>query len=145
MGRCLCWWIVSPRVFTSPVVRLVWREIFTNNVLQKFAAFAKIMKDQKYGKASKSNALSRCLCRLISLPILISSDLNASSAIYVWIFDFLCFSSVLRMRDYSLKWTVTLILIYVIYIPERTYSIPIFPQFYSTLWILYFITKKELK
>ena len=60
----------SPRVFTSPVVRLVWHEIYQTMFYINFLHyFAKILKDWKYGKALKSNALSSGPCRRIWLPI----------------------------------------------------------------------------
>ena len=49
---------------------VVWQKKLSNNVLQKFAAFVKILKHWKHGKALKSITLSICL------------DLSASFAIF---------------------------------------------------------------
>ena len=70
--------------------RLTWN--LSNNVLQKFAAFDKILKHWKYEKALKNIALS-----MDSLPSNLASHFELFGFecffCYIWIFDFLCFGS----------------------------------------------------
>ena len=84
---------------------LTWN--LSNNVLQKFAAFDKILKHWKYGKALKSNALSSGPWRRIWLPVSICLDLSASFAIFEYLTSYVSVL-VLLMRGYSLKCTYSI-------------------------------------
>ena len=66
----------SPRIFISPVVRLVWHETAFHSCI---CSNSKALKN---GKASKSIALISCSGRRIWLPFSICLDLSASFAMF---------------------------------------------------------------
>ena len=91
-------WYLSAQLSVLSDMKLI-RQRYTD-----YAAFVKTLKHWKYGKVSKSTALSICPCRRIWLPISICLDLSASFTMFK---SWNSYGLVLMqlMRGYSLKCT----------------------------------------